>query len=118
MGFQSHITCYFRLQAHVRGHQVRKKYKEVLWTVGIVEKAILRWRRKRAGFRGFRPEPEAIDEDNDDEDIAKDFRKLKVDAALNEALSRVLSMVDFPEAQQQYRRLLDSYRQAKVSPHA
>ncbi|XP_039133397.1 calmodulin-binding transcription activator 4-like isoform X1 [Dioscorea cayenensis subsp. rotundata] len=102
-----------KIQAYVRGHQVRK-YKEVLWTVGIVEKAILRWRRKRAGLRGFRAEPDAIDEDDNDEDIAKDFRKQKVDAALDEALSRVLSMVDFPEAQQQYRRLLESYRQAKA----
>lgn len=78
----------------------------------------MRWRRKRAGLRGFWAEPDAIDEDDNDEDIAKDFRKQKVDAALDEALSRVLSMVDFPEAQQQYRRLLESYRQAKVSPHA
>jgi hypothetical protein len=38
-------------QAHVRGHQVRKQYKRVVWSVGIVEKAILRWRRKRTGLR-------------------------------------------------------------------
>ncbi|KAJ0972578.1 hypothetical protein J5N97_020537 [Dioscorea zingiberensis] len=102
-----------KIQAYVRGHQVRKKYKKVLWTVSIVEKAILRWRRKGAGLRGFRAESDSIDE-NDDEDIAKEFRKQKVDAVLDEAFSRVQSMVDFPEAQQQYRRLLESYRQAKA----
>lgn len=41
------------LQAHVRGHQVRKQYKRVVWSVGIIEKAILRWRRKRTGLRWF-----------------------------------------------------------------
>ncbi|XP_021889479.1 calmodulin-binding transcription activator 2-like [Carica papaya] len=35
-----------KIQAHVRGHQVRKQYKKVVWSVSIVEKAILRWRRK------------------------------------------------------------------------
>ncbi|KAJ0959667.1 hypothetical protein J5N97_000678 [Dioscorea zingiberensis] len=35
-----------KIQAYVRGHQVRKKYKKVLWTVSIVEKAILCWRGK------------------------------------------------------------------------
>ena len=40
----------------MRGHQVRKQYKKVVWSVSIVEKAILRWRRKRPGLRGFRME--------------------------------------------------------------
>ncbi|TKY54302.1 Calmodulin-binding transcription activator 2 [Spatholobus suberectus] len=43
-----------KIQAHIRGHKVRKQYKKVLWSVSIVEKAILRWRRKGAGLRGFR----------------------------------------------------------------
>ncbi|KAL9402057.1 hypothetical protein Peur_005906 [Populus x canadensis] len=40
-----------KIQARVRGHQVRKQYKRVVWSVGIVEKAIWRWRRKRTGLR-------------------------------------------------------------------
>ncbi|CAH9117148.1 unnamed protein product [Cuscuta europaea] len=102
-----------KIQAHVRGYQVRKNYK-VCWAVGVLEKVVLRWRRRRVGLRGFRPEEEFIDENEDEEDILKDFRKQKVDASIDEAVSRVLSMVDCPQARQQYHRILDKYRQAKA----
>ncbi|MCD9640170.1 hypothetical protein HAX54_025314 [Datura stramonium] len=100
-----------KIQAHVRGYQVRKEYK-VCWAVGILEKVVLRWRRRGVGLRGFRLEEEPIEE-SEDEDILKLFRKQKVDAAINEAVSRVLSMVDSLEARQQYHRILEKYRQAK-----
>ncbi|GKC36717.1 hypothetical protein Tco_1049101 [Tanacetum coccineum] len=80
-------TC----KAHVRGHQARKNYKAICWAVSIVEKIILRWHRKRVGLRGFYLD--SIDE-SADEDIAKVFRKKRVDVALAEAVSRVLSMVN------------------------
>ncbi|CAK9169101.1 unnamed protein product [Ilex paraguariensis] len=102
-----------KIQAHVRGHQVRKNYKVICWAVGILEKVVLRWRRKGAGLRGFRHESESIVE-SEDEDILKVFRKQKVDAAINEAVSRVLSMVESEEARQQYRRMLERYHQAKA----
>jgi hypothetical protein len=57
---------------------------------------------------------ESIDE-SEDEDILKIFRKQKVDGAINEAVSRVLSMVKSPDARQQYHRTLKQYRQAKVN---
>lgn len=98
----------------MRGYQVRKHYKEICWAVGILDKVVLRWRRKGVGLRGFRNETQIIDETGD-EDILKVFRKQKVDAAIEEAVSRVLSMVDSPEARQQYHRVLKIYRQAKVS---
>ncbi|XP_042020057.1 calmodulin-binding transcription activator 4-like isoform X1 [Salvia splendens] len=100
------------IQAHVRGYQVRKNYK-VCWAVGVLEKVVLRWRRRGVGLRGFRPEQESIDE-SEDEDILKVFRKQKVDEAIDEAVSRVLSMVESSEARQQYHRLLSKYRQAKA----
>lgn len=65
-------------------------------------------------MRGFRPESEAIDE-NEDEDILKVFRRQKVDGAINEAVSRVLSMVESPEAREQYHRVLERFHQAKVT---
>ncbi|OVA09563.1 IQ motif [Macleaya cordata] len=102
-----------RIQAHVRGHQVRKKYKVILWAVGVLDKVVLRWRRKGTGLRGFKPESESIDE-SEDEDILKVFRKQKVDVAIEEAVSQVMSMVESPEARQQYRRMLDSYWEAKA----
>ncbi|KAL6974820.1 Calmodulin-binding transcription activator 4, partial [Sarracenia purpurea var. burkii] len=101
------------IQAHFRGYQVRKHYKIICWAVGILEKVILRWRRKGIGLRGFRHDMESIDE-SEDEDILKVFRKQKVDKAMDEAVSRVLSMVDCPEARHQYRRMLERYRQAKA----
>ncbi|GMP82308.1 hypothetical protein CsSME_00036678 [Camellia sinensis var. sinensis] len=103
-----------KIQAHVRGHQVRKQYKIICWAVSVLEKVIIRWRRKGVGLRGFRPEMESIDESDDEEDILKVFRKQKVHGAIDEAVSRVLSMVESPEARHQYRRLLARYRQAKA----
>uniref|UniRef100_A0A5B7B9D0 Putative calmodulin-binding transcription activator 4 isoform X2 n=1 Tax=Davidia involucrata TaxID=16924 RepID=A0A5B7B9D0_DAVIN len=102
-----------KIQAHVRGHQVRKNYRVICWAVGVLEKVVLRWRRRGVGLRGFRQESESIDE-SEDEDILKMFRKQKVDVAINEAVSSVLSMVESPEACQQYRRMLGRYRQAKA----
>ena len=98
----------------MRGYRVRKNYKVICWAVGILDKVILRWRRRGAGLRGFRSESEPIDE-NEDEDILKVFRRQKVDGAINEAVSRVLSMVESPEARQQYHRVLERFHQAKVT---
>ncbi|PWA58809.1 ethylene induced calmodulin binding protein [Artemisia annua] len=100
-----------KIQAHVRGHQARKNYEAICWAVGIVEKIILRWHRKRVGLRGFHLD--SVDE-SADEDIAKIFRKQRVDVALAEAVSRVLSMVNSTPARQQYRRMLQKYQQAKA----
>ncbi|XP_002446301.2 calmodulin-binding transcription activator 4 [Sorghum bicolor] len=111
-----------KIQAHVRGHQVRKKYRTIVSTVSVLEKVILRWRRKGHGLRGFRAEQqpmvEAIEEDDeedddfDDDEAVKVFRRQKVDQAVKEAVSRVLSMVDSTEARMQYRRMLEQFRQA------
>nr|ACU20745.1 unknown [Glycine max] len=102
-----------KIQAHVRGYQVRKHYK-VIWAVGILDKVVLRWRRKGAGLRGFRQEMDTNENENEDEDILKVFRKQKVDVEIEEAVSRVLSMVDSPDAREQYHRMLEKYRQAKA----
>lgn len=100
----------------MRGYQVRKHYKVICWAVGILDKVVLRWRRKGVGLRGFRNETERIDEsESEDEDILKVFRKQKVDGAIDEAVSRVMSMVESAEARQQYHRVLERYKQAKVS---
>ncbi|XP_071717634.1 calmodulin-binding transcription activator 4-like [Rutidosis leptorrhynchoides] len=103
-----------KIQAHVRGHQVRKSYRVFCWAVGVVEKVVLRWRRKGVGLRGFKHELGALDENEDEDDIVKVFRKEKVDVSIDEAVSRVLSMVYSQPARQQYRRMLEKYRQAKA----
>ncbi|XP_058093169.1 calmodulin-binding transcription activator 4-like [Magnolia sinica] len=105
-----------KIQAHVRGYQVRKRYKEILWMVSILEKVILRWRRRGEGLRGFRAElaDSEPNGESEEDDILKVFRKHKVDAVIEEAVSRVLSMVECSDARQQYRRILERYRQAKA----
>ncbi|KAK7247416.1 hypothetical protein RIF29_42299 [Crotalaria pallida] len=104
-----------KIQAHVRGHQVRKNHGKIIWSVGILEKVILRWRRKGSGLRGFKSE--AISEgammqdispkeDEDDYDVLKEGRK-QTEKRLQVALARVKSMVQYPEARHQYHRLLN-----------
>ncbi|GAV84782.1 IQ domain-containing protein/CG-1 domain-containing protein/Ank_2 domain-containing protein [Cephalotus follicularis] len=102
-----------KIQAHVRGHQVRKTYKKITWSVGILEKVILRWRRKGSGLRGFKleqstesPSIQHISSKEDDYDFLKEGRK-QTEERLQKALARVKSMVQYPEARDQYRRLLN-----------
>ncbi|KAK6118384.1 hypothetical protein DH2020_047801 [Rehmannia glutinosa] len=102
-----------KIQAHVRGHQVRKNYRKIIWSVGILDKIILRWRRKGRGLSGFKPEAHAaststVDTETkeDDYDFLKEGRK-QTEERLQKALARVKSMVQYPEARDQYRRLLN-----------
>lgn len=103
---------------------MRKQYKSIIWSVGILEKVILRWRRKGSGLRGFRPDAAASKEPSkpseplkeDDYDFLKEGRK-QSEERFQKALSRVKSMVQYPEARAQYRRLLnvvEDFRQTKV----
>ncbi|XP_050388152.1 calmodulin-binding transcription activator 3-like [Argentina anserina] len=102
-----------RIQANVRGHQERKSYTKILWAVGILEKIILRWRRKRSGLRGFKPEPlsdverniQASPSKENEYDFLKEGRK-QTEERLKNALARVKSMVQTPEARDQYHQLL------------
>lgn len=110
-----------KLQAHVRGHQVRKNYRKVVWSVGIVEKVILRWRRKRPGLRGFRPQkqlegPSQIQpaKAEDEYDFLHDGRR-QAEARLQRALARVHSMSQYPEAREQYHRLTTCVAEMKQS---
>ncbi|XP_010491568.1 PREDICTED: calmodulin-binding transcription activator 1 isoform X2 [Camelina sativa] len=123
-----------RIQAHVRGHQVRKQYRTVIWSVGLLEKIILRWRRKGKGLRGFKssaiaktvePEPtvaatSCTKPQEDEYDFLKEGRK-QTEERLQKALTRVKSMVQYPEARDQYRRLLtvvEGFRENEASSSA
>jgi calmodulin-binding transcription activator len=98
-----------------------------VWSVGIVEKVILRWRRKRRGLRGFQAEkqlegpsqsqiqPAGVE---DEYDFLKDGRK-QAEGRLQRALARVHSMTQYPEARDQYRRLqtcVTELQESKVLP--
>lgn len=106
----------------MRGHQVRKQYKKLVWSVSILEKVILRWRRKGVGLRGFRveaaiedvsPEIKKIDE----YEFLRIGRKQKV-AGVEKALARVKSMVRHSEAREQYMRLVSKFESFKVTFHS
>ncbi|KAK4256537.1 hypothetical protein QN277_006246 [Acacia crassicarpa] len=107
-----------KIQAHVRGQQARDKYKQVVWSVSIVEKAILRWRRRRPGLRGFRGEQtfgimaSSVDK-SDEYEFLSIGRKQKYDD-VSKALARVKSMVYHPEARDQYMRLVMKFEDLKI----
>ncbi|KAA0031481.1 calmodulin-binding transcription activator 2 isoform X2 [Cucumis melo var. makuwa] len=102
-----------KIQAHVRGHQVRKQYRKIVWSVGMIDKIILRWRRKGSGLRGFRSDAVAKDPPSlmapptkeDDYDFLKEGRR-QTEERFQKALTRVKSMAQYPEGRDQYRRLL------------
>ncbi|KAI5061207.1 hypothetical protein GOP47_0023712 [Adiantum capillus-veneris] len=108
LSLKKHVV---RIQAHVRGHQARKKYKKILWTVSVLDKVILRWRRKGSGLRGYKADG-IEDEDSDYDTCLKDFRDKK-EAAFGEAVGRVKQMIQNPEARSQYRRMLEMYQKEK-----
>ncbi|KAL9393544.1 hypothetical protein Peur_012829 [Populus x canadensis] len=100
-----------KIQAHVRGHQVRKNYRKIIWSVGILDKIILRWRRKGSGLRGFKSEAltegssmQVVSSKDDDDDFLKEGRK-QTEERSQIALARVKSMHQHPEAREQYHRL-------------
>lgn len=105
----------------MRGHQARKQYRKIIWSVSVVEKAILRWRRKRTGLRGFRVEKVMGDvasepQKTDEYEFLRISRKQKL-AGVENALARVRSMVRYQEARDQYIRLITKFENIKVILH-
>lgn len=102
----------------MRGRRLHKQYKKVVWSVSIVEKAVLRWRRRKPGLRGLRMKssieslgPEAAK--NDEYDFLRIGRKQKF-ADVDKALARVQSMVRYPDACDQYMRLVTKFEELQV----
>lgn len=58
------------MQAIFRGYQVRRQYRKIIWSVGVLEKVILRWRKKKRGFRGLQVCPdEAVEDQNQESEV-------------------------------------------------
>lgn len=108
-------------QAAFRGHQVRKQYRKICWSVGVVEKAILRWRLKRKGLRGIHIETsEAMRLDTTPESSTQEeeFYRISREQAeerVRRSVVRVQAMFRSYRAQQEYRRMKMAYEQAKVA---
>ena len=106
-------------QAAYRGHQVRRHYRKVIWSVGVVEKAILRWRKKRKGLRGIADgmavemtvevEPASTAE----EGFFQASRQQAEDR-FNRSVVRVQALFRCHRAQHEYRRMRIAHEEAKV----
>ncbi|CAA3031818.1 calmodulin-binding transcription activator 5 isoform X4 [Olea europaea subsp. europaea] len=107
-----------RIQAVFRGFQVRKQYRKIVWSVGILEKAILRWRLKRKGFRGLQVQPDvAPGDENQDSDAEEDFFKAsrkQAEERVERSVVRVQAMFRSKQAQEEYRRMKLAHNEAKL----
>ncbi|WVZ65971.1 hypothetical protein U9M48_015251 [Paspalum notatum var. saurae] len=107
-----------KIQAAYRGHQVRRQYRKVIWSVGVVEKAILRWRKKRKGLRGIATGmPVAMATDTEAASTAEeDYYQLgrqQAEDRFNRSVVRVQALFRSHRAQQEYRRMKLAHEEAK-----
>lgn len=97
------------LQANFRGFQVRRQYRKICWSVGVLEKAILRWRLKRKGFRGLQVQPdETMQDPNQEIDAEEDFFKAsrkQAEDRVERSVVKVQAMFRSRRAQEEYRRM-------------
>uniref|UniRef100_A0A1J3IVH4 Calmodulin-binding transcription activator 5 n=1 Tax=Noccaea caerulescens TaxID=107243 RepID=A0A1J3IVH4_NOCCA len=102
------------IQAAFRGFQVRRQYQKITWSVGVLEKAILRWRMKRKGFRGLQvSQPEENEGDEAGDDFYKTSQK-QAEERLERSVVRVQAMFRSKKAQQDYRRMKLAHEEAQV----
>lgn len=106
------------MQAAFRGFQARKQYRKIIWSVGVLEKVILRWRLKRKGFRGLQVNP-AREETQESDSIAEEdfFRtgRKQAEERIERSVIRVQAMFRSKKAQEEYRRMKLTHNQAMVS---
>ncbi|KFK39035.1 hypothetical protein AALP_AA3G192200 [Arabis alpina] len=105
-----------RIQAAFRGFQARRQYKKIIWSVGVLEKAIIRWRLKRKGFRGLQVSQGEAEEDPQGE-AEEDFYKTsqrQAEERLERSVVRVQAMFRSKKAQDDYRRMKLSHEEAQL----
>ncbi|GMP57037.1 hypothetical protein CsSME_00021291 [Camellia sinensis var. sinensis] len=107
-----------KIQAVFRGFQVRKQYRKITWSVGVLEKAILRWRMKRRGFRGFQVLPaEAANDPMQESDVEEDFfraSRKQAEQRVERSVVRVQAMFRSKKAQQEYQMMKLAHNQARL----
>ncbi|EYU45508.1 hypothetical protein MIMGU_mgv1a001329mg [Erythranthe guttata] len=108
-----------KIQAVFRGFQVRKHYCKILWSVGVVEKAILRWRKKRKGFRGLQVQ-KSDEQDTPtpkDPNVEEDFflaSRKQAEDRVERSVIRVQAMFRSKQAQEDYRRMKLEHNKATL----
>ncbi|OIW18403.1 hypothetical protein TanjilG_31543 [Lupinus angustifolius] len=107
-----------KIQAAFRCFKLRKHYRKILWSVGVVEKAVLRWRLKRRGFRGLQVNHvEAAEDQKQESDVEEDFFRTgrkQASERVERSVVRVQAMFRSKKAQQEYRRMKLALNQAKL----
>ncbi|KAL5541926.1 hypothetical protein UlMin_009636 [Ulmus minor] len=107
-----------KIQAAFRGFQMRRQYQKIIWSVGVLEKVILRWRLKRKGFRGLQVNPtEATAEQGHKSDTEEDFYKTSQKQAnerVEKAVVKVQSLFRSKKAQEEYQMMKLAHYQAKL----
>ncbi|XP_024019984.1 calmodulin-binding transcription activator 5 [Morus notabilis] len=107
-----------KIQAAFRGYQVRRQYCKILWSVGVLEKAILRWRFKRRGFRGLQVNPtEAVSDQGRESDTEEDFYKTSQKQAedrVERSVVRVQALFRSKKAQDEYQAMKLAHNRAKL----
>lgn len=103
-----------KIQAVFRGFQVRRQYRKILWSVGVLEKVILRWRMKRKGFRGLQVDTvDQLQESDTEEDFFRASRRQAEDR-VERSVIRVQAMFRSKKAQEEYRRMKLAHNEAKL----
>ncbi|KAE8731029.1 Calmodulin-binding transcription activator 6 [Hibiscus syriacus] len=108
-----------RIQAAFRGLLTRRQYRKIVWSVGVLEKALLRWRLKRKGLRGLQVNPvDAVPEQRAESDTEEDFfrtSRKQAEQRVEKAVVRVQAMFRSKKAQQDYRQMKLAHDLALVS---
>lgn len=101
---------------------MRRQYRKIIWSVGILEKAILRWRLKRKGFRGLEVNPfEDVKDEKHENDVEEDFFKSgrkQAEERVERSVVRVQAMFRSKKAQQEYSRMKMAHSQAQVTKNS
>ncbi|XP_022865699.1 calmodulin-binding transcription activator 6-like [Olea europaea var. sylvestris] len=105
-----------KIQSAVRNSLVRRQYRMIVWSVGVLEKAIIRWRLKRKGFRGLQFQTDAAVEDQNQESVEGFFQtnRKQAEERVERSDVRVQAMFRTKQAQEEYRRMKIEHNKAKV----
>ncbi|PHT66961.1 Calmodulin-binding transcription activator 5, partial [Capsicum annuum] len=105
-----------KIQAVFRDFQVRRHYREIIWSVGVLEKALFRWHLKKKGFRGLQlPSSQVVNHKPDDmeEDFFQASRK-QAEERIERSVVRVQAMFRSKQTQEQYWRMKLEHNKATL----
>ncbi|XP_063937521.1 calmodulin-binding transcription activator 5-like isoform X1 [Daucus carota subsp. sativus] len=105
-----------KIQAVYRGFQERRKYRKIIFAVGVVEKAILRWRMKGKGFRGLQIPDEATKDPEQEGEVEEFFKasRKQAEERIERSVIRVQAMFRSKRAQEDYRRMKLAHNKAAL----